>query len=204
MICNLCNTENSANANYCVTCGNNLQAKSVPLNNRQMNSPIIQHQPVQFKVQHKLLSWVRTYKVSDMNDNEFMIIERNFTSFFAPQFNIRRPNGEPLGIIEGNFFRTEWRIIDPSGQIHATIYFPFFMFLSKSFRIETAHGTFTSGNSIFGYNFDVYTPQGQITFTVDKQVLSIRDAFLVKSDGYLSPFITCSAAVCIDQKFYSR
>jgi uncharacterized protein YxjI len=155
-------------------------------------------------VEQKIIAIKPTYKISDKEGREFMVAKRTLTSPFNPKIIVKTPDGYPLGEVRGNLFKTSWKIIDNQGIIHAEIKFPLIMFFSKTFTIETEIGTFTSGRSVFEKKFDAYAPDGRLSFVVDKKLIAIRDKFKIMSDGLLSPFVTCLAAVCIDQKFHKK
>jgi len=205
MYCEFCGAENDDKSQFCTNCGNNIQSKAEMQQSGFVGTTApVQYKPIEFKVEQKFFALRPTYKVSDGTGQEFMIVRRQFFNFFRPYLFVERPDGTPLGSVQSNFWRTEWELRDAEGNLHATIIFPFFMFFRKSFEINTANGIYRSGGSVFTYKFDAYSPSGQFAFVVDKKVLSIRDSFKVKSSGELSPFITCLAAVCIDQKFHSK
>lgn len=205
MFCGFCGTENDDGSQFCTNCGNNIQSKlEVQSSGFVAPSAPVSYSPIEFKVEQKFFAIRSTYKVSDAMGMEFMIVKRKFINFFRPLLYVERPDGTPLGTIQSNFWRTEWQLRDAEGNLHATVIFPFFMWFRKRFHIETANGIYPSGQSIFAYKFDAYSPSGQFAFVVDKKIISIRDSFKIKSSGELSPFITCLSAVCIDQKFHSK
>jgi uncharacterized protein YxjI len=199
VICHFCNLDNVEDSNFCVACGNNLkkQGHFTPVE-------AVQYQATEFQVEQKILALTATYKISDMNGRVFMEAKRTMTSPFSPKIVVKTPQGVPLGVIKGNIFKTSWKIIDAQGNVHAEVRFPFFMFISKTFKIWTEMGLFRSGRSIFEKKFEAFAPDGRLSFVVDKKILAIRDKFKIRSDGLLSPFVTCLAAVCIDQKFHSK
>ena len=203
MQCNFCGSENEPDSNFCTSCGNNLKQEVLYTGKEQYQDPV-QYQPMEFQVQQKLLALAATYKISDQSGREFMVAKKKIFTLFNTKIEVKSPEGVPIGRIQGNFFRTEWKLFDEHDQLHAVIEFPFFMFFTKSFRIHTGIGVFQSGNSVFGKRFDAYDPQGRLSFVVDKKLLSVRDSFKIQSDGLLSPFITCMAAVVIDSKFYRK
>ena len=199
VICQFCNLDNTDDSNFCVACGNNLlkQGNFIP-------EEEVQYQPTEFLVEQKLIAIKPTYKISDAEGRPLMVAKRTLTSPFNPKIVVQTPDGHPLGVVRGNFFKTSWKIIDNEGNIHAVIKFPLLMFFGKTFKIETKIGVFTSGRSLFEKKFDAYAPDGRLSFVVDKKMIAIRDKFKIISDGLLSPFITCLAAVCIDQKFKQK
>lgn len=205
MYCAFCGTENDNKSQFCTNCGNNIQ-ENIVVQESGFAAPSapMTYQPIEFKVVQKFFAIRSTYKISDGMENEFMVVKRKFINFFRPYLYVERPDGTPLGSIQGNIWRTQWELRDAEGNLHATIVFPLIMFFRKRFHIETANGIYPSGSSIFAYKFDAYSPSGQFAFVVDKKIFSIRDSFKIKSSGELSPFITCLAAVCIDQKFHSK
>lgn len=205
MYCEFCGTKNEDNSQFCMNCGNNIQSKTEIQQSGYVGTGApVKYSAVDFKVQQKFFALRPTYKISDGAGNEFMVVRRKFINFFRPHLFIERPDGTPLGYIQSNIWRTKWELRDAEGNLHATIVFPLIMFFRKNFHIETANGIYSSGQSIFAYKFDAYSPSGQFAFVVDKKIISIRDSFTIKSSGELSPFITCLAAVCIDQKFHSK
>ncbi len=209
MYCDFCGTQVPEGAKFCPICGNNLQDAPLVSYKGQDHAETaaqtsIQYQPVEFKVQQKLLAFRPIYKVSDAQDREFMVAKRPFFIIFRPKVNVARPDGTPLGHIRGNFWRTKWQIIDNQGRIHATLKFPYIALFRKWFRLTTPTGTYESGKSFFNYKFEVYDAKGQICFEVNKKVISIRDSFKIISNGLLSPFVTCMAAVIIDQKYHQQ
>ncbi len=200
MYCEFCGAQNPDNSSFCTGCGNNLQQTAYL--DGTSHEPI-KYERVEFEVTQKLLALRATYKIKDVNKHEFMVAKKKFINPFRPYFYIETPDGQTLGHIQGNFWRTKYNLIDAQGNLHATVIFPFLMFFRKRFEIETPHGLYRSGESFFAYKFETYAPDGQISFLVDKKILSIRDNFKIQSFGGLSPFITCLAAVCIDRKFHT-
>ncbi len=221
MYCPYCGTENKETNQFCTSCGQPLKggpsqqapenvsgtpAKPMPAY-PQFQQPSLQqgqYQRAEYIVEQKLLSMTQTYKIKDIMGNEIMIARRKMSSIFNPKIEITSPDGNNLGYIQGNFFKTQWDIFDNNNIKQATITFPFFMFLHKTFEIETNVGMFRSQDSVFGKKFDAYDPNGRLAFTVDKKILSVRDSFKIISNGQLGPFITCLAAVVIDMKFYTK
>jgi len=207
VFCTFCGTQVDDSAKFCQACGNNLQAPAQYLDKsaaqQQSMQDFVQYQPVEFTVQQKLLALRAVYRVKDAMENVFMEIKRPFFNPFFPQLDVKGPDGRYIGHIQGNFLRTEWKITDAEGHLHATIKMPFWMFFRKHFSIVTAQGEYRSGDSLFAYKWDCYDPQGRICFLVDKKILAIRDSFKIKSFGNLSPFITTLSAICIDQRFFS-
>lgn len=207
MFCTFCGHQVDESSNFCEACGNNLKETSQYLNKSQIQQEsmsTVQYKPVEFTVQQKLLTLRPVYRVKDAMDNVFMEVKRPWFNPIFPNLYVKTPDGRPLGHIQGNFFRTKWEITDAQGNLHATVRMPFWMFFRKHFDIETAQGLYKSGDSIFAYKFDCYDQQGNISFLVDKKILSIRDQFKIKSFGILSPFVTTMAAVCIDQRFHQK
>ncbi len=207
MYCTFCGHQIDDSANFCEACGNNLKTSSQYLKKSQiqqesLRNDYVQYKPTEFTVQQKFLALRPVYRVKDVYENVFMEIKRPWFNPFFPQLYVKTPDGRQIGHIQGNFFRTKWEITDAEGNLHATIHMPFWMIFRKHFTIDTAYGQFRSGDSIFAYKFDCYDSQGNISFLVDKKILSIRDQFKIKSFGILSPFITTLAAVCIDQRFH--
>lgn len=218
MFCTFCGTKAEDSLNFCPACGNNLREETKTMSGggqttshslqaqqqaQQQYQPV-QFQPIEFKVKQKILAFRDTYKVYDAFENEFMIIRKEFFAWFRPALFVDNINKERIGTIQGNFWRTKFEIRDNEGQLHAVVRFPLFMLFRKHFDIETAEGIYRSGDSVFGYKFDAYDQNGGISFLVDKKILSIRDEFKIQSFGKLSPFITCLAAICIDQKFHDK
>lgn len=201
MQCTFCGQENPSDSSFCSSCGNNLTQEVIL--GEQTTQAAVTYQPMEFKVTQKIFSLTPTYKVADSSGREIMVASKNFFSFFRPEYIVKQPDGTPIGRLQGNFFRTEWQIIDEHEKVHAIVRFPFFIFITKSFTVETGLGLFRSGSSVFGKRFDAYDPSGALSFVVDKKLISIRDTFKIQSNGLLSPFITCMAAVCIDRKFHS-
>jgi uncharacterized protein YxjI len=209
LFCTFCGQEAFEQANFCEACGNNLKSTSQYLDknairNESMQQEFVQYKPVEFVVQQKLLALRPVYRVKDVNGQVFMEVKRPFFNPFIPYLYVKAPDGKPIGHIQGNLWRTEWKITDAEGRLHATLRFPFIMFFRKNFTVDTAYGQFRSGDSIFAYKFDCYDSQGRISFLVDKKILTIRDSFKIKSFGILSPFITTMAAVCIDQRLHGN
>ncbi len=210
--CNNCGTENK-DVKFCNNCGSEMQTGSVaqqqssgaPTYDSAYQPQIIQanqFMQTEYQVEQKLLSMTQTYKIKDFMGNEFMVARRKMSSFFNPKIEIKDMMENLIGYVQGNFFKTEWDIYDINGVFHAKIRFPFFMWFTKSFTIETSIGIFRSGGSVFSKRFDAYAPDGRLTFVVDKKLFSFRDSFKIQSNGQLGPFITCLAAVVIDQKFH--
>ena len=162
----------------------------------------VEYKPVDFTVQQKILALRPVYAIKDSSNNVFMEVKRNFFNPFFPHLYVKGPDGRPIGDIQGNLFRTKWKITDPQGNLHASIRMPFFSFFMKHFDMQTPTGNFKSGNSFFGLKFDCYDSQGKVAWVVDKKVFSIRDTFQIKSFGMLSPFVTTMSAICIDQRFF--
>ena len=206
MFCNFCGSQVDDSAKFCPSCGNNFQAPAQYLDKSQAQQQSmqgnVQHQQVEFIVTQKALALRAVYNIKDANGREFMVARRNFFNPLFPHIFVQTPDGKPIGDIQGNLFRTEWKIKDPQGNVHATVRMPFIMFFRKHFDIETPNGLFKSGQSIMAYKFECYDSQGQISFLVDKKILSIRDNFKIISYGILSPFVTTLCAVCIDQRFF--
>ncbi|MHA2031194.1 MAG: zinc-ribbon domain-containing protein [Candidatus Kariarchaeaceae archaeon] len=203
MYCEFCGTKNEDGSKFCMNCGNNIDSKTeVQQSGFVGSSAPVQYNPVNFKVEQKLIAIRPIYKVSDPSGNEFMIVRRPFFNFFRPILHVERPDGAPLGTIQANLWRTQWELRDAQGNLHATIFFPLIMFLRKNFQIHSANGVYNSGDSYFSYKFEAFSPSGHSAFLVDKKIISIRDSFSIQSSGELSPFITCLAAVCIDQRFH--
>ncbi|MHA2168929.1 MAG: zinc-ribbon domain-containing protein [Candidatus Kariarchaeaceae archaeon] len=209
MYCPVCGEQNPDGSAFCSGCGNNLseelhyvpKGQSFPPPQQQQ---VVQFQPIDFTVQQKIFSFRATYKVSNANRHEFMVIRRNFINPFRPFLRVEGIDGRPMGHIQGNFWRTKWEIYDEHMNLHATIRFPFIMIFRKRFSIETADGIYNSGTSLFAYKFDAYAPDGQISFLVDKKIFTIRDQFQIKSFGNLNPYLCCLAAVTVDQRFHSK
>ncbi len=203
MHCGNCGNENKEDSQFCQSCGQTLG--SVPQQTSQGYQPQMAQpnyfQPTEYQVQQKLLSMTQTYKIKDANGIEFMVARRKMTSIFNPKIEVKDMLGNDIGYVQGNFFRTRWEVYDSNENHHGTIEFPFFMFFTKSFTITTPIGMFRSGGSVFGKRFDAYAPDGRLSFVVDKKLFSIRDSFKVTSNDQLGPFLTCIAAVVIDQKF---
>ena len=210
MYCPLCGY-NAGDANFCEACGNNLKTRAqqqqqdyskAQIQQQSLQQNQQQFRAVEFVVEQKILSLRPVYKVKDMFGNVFMEIKRDWVNFFSPSLHVQAPDGRFIGRIQGNFFRTNWQLIDAQGVVQATIHFPLFMIFNKHFDIETPYGWYNSGNTFWAYKFECYDPQGQISYLVDKKILSIRDSFKIQSFGTLSPFITALSAVCIDMKFF--
>lgn len=203
LFCTLCGHQVDDSAKFCDACGNNLQQPTQSLNSPQIQqqSPV-QHKEVEFIVEQKILSLRPVYRVKDVYGNVFMEIKKDWTSFFSPALHVNSPDGKPIGHIQGNFLKTNWQLIDAQGQVQATLHFPLFMVFNKHFDLETPHGWYNSGNTFWAYKFECYDPNGQISFLVDKKILSIRDSFKIQSFGTLSPFITALSAICIDMRFF--
>ncbi len=199
IICQFCKYDNTDDSNFCVACGNNLRKQDHFVKEEEVH-----YQPTEFQVEQKIIAIKPTYKISDMEGRVIMEAKRTLTSPFNPKIEVKRPDGLPLGLVKGNLFRTSWKIIDAEGNIHAVIKFPLIMFFGKTFKIQTQMGVFRSGRSLFEKKFDAYAPDGRLSFVVDKKIIAIRDKFKIISDGLLSPFVTCLAAVTIDQKFHSK
>lgn len=203
MFCEFCGTKNDDDSQFCMKCGNNIASKAEMQQSGFVGTAApVKYNPVNFKVEQKIIAIRPTYKVSDANDQEFMVVKRPMLNFFRPVLHVERPDGTPLGYIQANLWRTQWAIHDAEGNLHATIFFPLIMFLRKNFQIHTANGIYNSGDSWFSYKFEAFSPSGHSAFLVDKKIFSLRDSFSIQSTGELSPFITCLAAVCIDQKFH--
>lgn len=156
-----------------------------------------------FKVEQKMLSIGATYKIKDMHDNELLIAKRKIFSLL-PKFTVERPDGTVSGTVKANFWRTKWTLFDEMDTFLATIEFPFIKLFGKSFKVHTPEGTYVSGTSFFTKKFELYAPGGEYAFTVDKQLLKIRDTFNIHSFGRLSAFITCISAIIIDEKFHQN
>jgi uncharacterized protein YxjI len=212
--CNNCGTENK-NIKFCTNCGSELQGGSVdyqqhsdaPTYDSSYQPQMIQANqflPAEYQVQQKLLSMTQTYKIKDYMGNEFMVARRKMSSIFQPKIEVSDVMGNQIGYIQANFFKTEWSIYDMNNVFHAKIIFPFFMFFTKSFTITTPIGIFRSGESVFSKRFDAYAPDGRFAFVVDKKLFAFRDSFKIQSNGQLGPFVTCLAAVVIDQKFHQN
>lgn len=211
MYCTICGENNQDGSSFCSGCGNNLQQKSNIMKPGQTNEQVVdqrpgvvQYKPIEFKVNQKLFAFRSTYKISNALGHEFMVVKKKFINPFRPYLYVEQPNGTSMGHIQGNLWRTQWEIFDEHNNLHATIRMPLFMMFRKNFTIETADGIYQSGNSIFAYKFDAYAPNGQIALLVDKKILSIRDSFQIKTFGSLNPYVSCLAAVIIDQKFHSK
>lgn len=215
MFCNFCGSQVDDSAKFCNSCGNNLQAPTQYLDKNQAQQQSmqgqaqqqsmqgqVQHQQVDFIVSKKILSLRAVYNIKDSTNREFLVAKRPFFNPFFPHFYIKTPDGKPIGDIQGNFFRTEWKIKDPEGNVHATVRMPWLMIFKKHFDIETPAGLFNSGDSYFAYKFECFDQQGQVAFLVDKKILSLRDNFKIVSYGMLSPFVTTMCAICIDQRFF--
>lgn len=212
--CNNCGTENK-NIKFCTNCGSEMQADYVshqqqssgPVHDKSYQPQMIQanqFSQTEYQVEQKLFSMTQTYKIKDSMGNEFMVARRKMSSIFNPKIEVSDMMGNPIGYIQGNFFKTEWSIFDNNNVFHAKIEFPFFMFFTKSFTITTPIGVFRSGQSVFSKRFDAYAPDGRYAFVVDKKLFALRDSFKIQSNGQLGPFITCLAAVVIDQKFHQN
>lgn len=204
MYCTFCGSENNDLDNFCQACGNNLKAGTTVDETGYAGGGGVEYQPVNFKVEQKFFALRPTYKISDATGQEFMVARKSWFSFFRPYLEIEDMQGKIIGTIQSNLWRTSWEIRDEHMNLHATITFPFIMFFRKNFQIHTANGIYNSGDSYFSYRFDAYAPSGQLAFTVNKKIFSIRDSFQIESFGGLSPFLTCLAAVCIDQKFHQK
>lgn len=209
MNCNFCGSNVQEGTNFCPSCGNNLSQSTQYMNNnsntnnQQLSTQNqVQHQAVDFTIQQQILAIRRTYKIKDVNDHEFMEARRPFFNFLQPHFNVTTPDGRPIGDIQGNFFRTTWKIKDAEGNVHAVIHFPLFSFIMKHFTIDTPNGTFQSGDSWFGYKFECFDSAGNMSFVVDKKVLSLHDTYKLQSSGELSPFVTTLSAIAIDERYH--
>jgi uncharacterized protein YxjI len=202
MFCSFCGHKNTPTSNFCMDCGNNLKQNQQSFKNKNEFSEPVKYNKADFKVKQRLFAFTATYNVSDIKDQEVMTVKREFSSFFSPKLVATDTNGNLLGIVQGNFFKTKWEIFNDKQEVLGILHFPFFMFITKSFTLETPIGVFRSGNSVFAKRFDAYDPNGNLSFTVDKKIMSIRDTFLIQSNGLLNPLLTCLAAICIDQRFH--
>jgi uncharacterized protein YxjI len=142
------------------------------------------------------LSFRATYRLEDASDREFLVVKKKLGYFFNRLFLAETPEGAPIGKIQGNFWRTKWDLIDADEHLHATIQFPFSSH-RRRFEIETPIGIFKSEKSQFTSKRDVYSPSGEISFTMKSKVHTVRTSFEIQSFGQLSPFITCLAAVLV-------
>lgn len=204
VFCENCGSENSPNSKFCQSCGGSIASDVSQLSTNGYKPQLAQagvFRPTEYQVEQKLLSMTQTYKIKDQMGIEFMIARRKMSSIFNPKIEVKDIAGNDLGYIQGNFFKTQWNIFDVQERHHGTIEFPFFMWFTKSFTISTPIGVFRSGDSVFGKRFDAYAPDGRLAFVVDKKLISLRDSFKVSSNDQLGPFVTCLAAVVIDQKF---
>lgn len=206
MFCSFCGNQIDDSAKFCSACGNNLTSSNQNFNKasiqQQSMQNFVQHQPVEFIVQQKLLALRPVYRIKDISGRDFMEVKRSFSSLFNPHLDVHTPDGQYMGCVQGNLFRTEWKIIDANNVVHAVIHIPFLMFFNKHFSLEANNGIFQSGNSFFAYNWSCYDSNGQVSFQIDKKILAIRDSFKIISYGTLSPFITTMAAICIDERFF--
>ncbi|MCY3413916.1 MAG: zinc-ribbon domain-containing protein [Candidatus Heimdallarchaeota archaeon] len=223
--CNNCGTEHQNDEKFCRDCGEPIQLQSQeqqisqptqqsmqqnyqqPVMNDHYQPQMMQEnyfRPTEYQVEQKLLSVKQTYKIKDVNGIDFMVAKRSLTSWVRPKFTIENVLGEQIGFIQSNFWRTEWVIYDNQSNVHGTVIFPFIMWFTKSFVVETPIGLFRSGESVFSKRFDCYAPDGRLSFVVDKKLISLRDKFKIQSNDQLGPFVTCLAAVVIDQKFHQK
>lgn len=208
MNCSFCGNQADDTANFCVACGNNLKASSQYYNKssvqQQQTQNNVQYQPVDFVVQQKFLTLRAVYRIKNAQGNDVMVAKRPFFNFIRPKLAVKSMDGKKIGKIQGNLFRSKWKLVDDNGNVHAVIHMPALMFFRKHFTLKTNAGDFKSGDSFVAYNWSCYDSNGQVSFQIDKKVLALRDSFKIQSFGILSPFITTMAAVCIDQRFFSK
>ena len=207
MYCTFCGNQVDDSANFCEACGNNLKVESQHFDKstiqQQSMQENVQYKPTEFVVQQKLLALRPVYRVKDAFGRDFMEVKHTFFSIFNPHLDVYSTDGgQFIGSIQGNLWRSEWRITDGNGNVHEVIHMPFIMLFRKHFEIETNNGMFRSGDSFFAYNWSCYDSNGKVSFQIDKKILAIRDSFKIISYGILSPFITTMAAVCIDTRFF--
>jgi len=156
-----------------------------------------------FTIIQKILSFGATYKVLPEGSEAMCYIIKGKVFTMAAKLEMRQSDdGEVLKTMKGNFFNTQFTIIDKSGSDDAFIRFPFLSLRAK-FSLTIGTDTYNAQGGFSARKFSCEDEAGNVKFTIFKE-LAFRDKFVVSIDESIPEEIALLTAVAVDQRFFQQ
>ena len=157
--------------------------------------------PFGFKITQKIFAFGATYDIEDEATGQQIFKARRQILSLTPTLWIEDMNGNEVIQIKSNFLlKNNWRITQGRNLI-GEVEFPIIRICGIKFDVFLEGQQYT-GSDILGWSFNVRDSSGNIGFTLDKKVLSIRDTYRLVVYPPLEPLFALAAALAVDTKFY--
>ena len=162
-----------------------------------------QQAPYGFKVTQKIFALRATYQIFDEATGQQIFTAKRQILTMTPTLWIEDMQGNEVIRIKSNFFfKNRWKITQ-QGNLIGEVEFPIIRLCGIKFDVHMAGKQYTASD-ILGWSFNAIEPNGNIGFTLDKKVFSIKDTYKVTVYPPLEPLFGLAAALTIDSKFYQN
>ena len=157
-----------------------------------------------WEVTQKLLAFAPTYEISVPGNPAVLMTVKGKLATATPKLSLTQggPDGPEVGRLEGNFWKTQFRILLPDGAQVGQLTFPFFMF-KKSFTLTFGGNSWSAEGGYAGWAFRCRDAQGQTVFEIARQA-TLRDRFRVDVADGVPAEVGCLAAVAVDQRLFQQ
>ena len=156
----------------------------------------------EFKVQQAFLALARNYKLYTHPDGGQFGEIRSRVFRIRPAYWCRDNTGRLIFKIQGNLFKTHYKVIDENGQYICHFKTPFIAWLTKRLRLFVGNQEYSNRGNFWALNFEIIDPSGKQVINVSKKFFQIRDSFLV---GYPDGFdlrVAVAAAIVADDRYH--
>lgn len=157
-----------------------------------------------FTIVQKLLSMGATYIVKEGETQVYTVKGKIFS--FTPKLEMFKEadtKGNIINTLKGNFFKTQFEILDSTEASMGVIKFPFFAFIKK-FTLSMNGRDYSAKGGFTATNFTCADEAGATKFTITKD-FAFRDKFSVTiDDSSMDTATAILAAISIDQRFFQQ
>lgn len=156
-----------------------------------------------FTVTQKLLSFGATYLVKNNATDTLDLTVKGKIIAITPKLEAFEGEGDKVvATVKGNFFKTQFDIMDANENVKASIKFPILSFL-KSFTLFVDGKEYKAKGGLLARKFTCLNESGGEILTITKE-LKLRDQFNVTADDSISNDVATLSAIVIDQKFFQE
>ncbi len=156
-----------------------------------------------FTITQKILAIGDTYEVRPTGSDEIYNMVKGKVMTLKPRLEMRQGmDGDVTHTLTGNFWKTDFSIIDSGGTEVGLVKYPFVAFFQR-FVLITGGRTYNAKGGISAWQFSCTDESGTAVLEISKE-FAFRDRFTVQVDDSIQKEVAILTAISVDQRFFQQ